>query len=67
MTVYGYWVYEDSLRAELAFFFFNKDVGDFIIVNIYINRFACKNHPQDNVWLTTVYVFKGESTIYLSY
>lgn len=65
MTVYGYWVYED-LRAELAFFL-NKDVGDFIIVNIYINRFACKNHPQGNVWLTTFYVFKGESTLYLSY
>lgn len=38
------------------FFFFNKDVGDFPIVNIYINRFAYKNHAQGNVWLTTFYV-----------
>ena len=63
MTVYGYWGCED-LRAELAFFFLNKDMDDFIIVNIYINRFACENHPQGSVWLTTFYCLreKAQST-----
>ena len=39
-------------------------MDDFIIVNIYINRFACENHPQGSVWLTTFYCLreKAQST-----